>query len=91
MKNKRDESGAARSRQPSIFSQMRILSFGLSVQVSLLFALSIPLIGQVSDTNKLRVVTSFLPIQSHTCAIAEEHAFVEQLLEKDSGPHDFQL
>ncbi|MEM7792570.1 MAG: zinc ABC transporter substrate-binding protein, partial [Verrucomicrobiota bacterium] len=47
--------------------------------------------GQVSDTNKLRVVTSFLPIQSHTCAIAEEHAFVEQLLEKDSGPHDFQL
>lgn len=41
--------------------------------------------------KKLRVVTSFLPIQSHAAAIAGESAIVEQLLDKDSGPHDFQL
>ncbi|MEX1118911.1 MAG: zinc ABC transporter substrate-binding protein, partial [Terrimicrobiaceae bacterium] len=41
--------------------------------------------------KKLRIVTSFLPIQSHAAAIAGEIATVEQLLTKDAGPHDFQL
>jgi zinc/manganese transport system substrate-binding protein len=46
--------------------------------------------GQAAD-RKLRIVTSFLPIQSHTLAIAGPHAEVVQLLGKDTGPHDFQL
>jgi ABC-type Zn uptake system ZnuABC Zn-binding protein ZnuA len=41
--------------------------------------------------RKLRIVTSFLPIQSHTTAITGRHAEVVQLLGKDTGPHDFQL
>lgn len=46
--------------------------------------------AQAAD-RKLRIVTSFLPIQSHTMAIAGPHAEVVQLLGKDTGPHDFQL
>ena len=41
--------------------------------------------------EKLNIVTSFLPVQSHTLAIAGDHANVKQLLAKDTGPHDFQL
>jgi zinc transport system substrate-binding protein len=41
--------------------------------------------------GKLRVLTSFLPVQSHTAAIAGDLAEVTQLLSADSGPHDFQL
>jgi len=41
--------------------------------------------------EKLKVVTSFLPVQSHTLAITGDHADVKQLLAKDTGPHDFQL
>lgn len=41
--------------------------------------------------RKLRIVTSFLPVQSHTAAIAKDRAKVVQLLGKDVGPHDFQL
>jgi zinc transport system substrate-binding protein len=39
----------------------------------------------------LRVLTSFLPMQAHTMAIAGDRAEVRQLLDKDTGPHDFQL
>lgn len=42
-------------------------------------------------SGKLRVLTSFLPIQSHAAAIAGEFASVEQLLTRDAGPHDFQF
>ncbi len=42
-------------------------------------------------TAKLRVLTSFLPIQSHAAAIAGDLAEVSQLLTADTGPHDFQL
>jgi len=42
-------------------------------------------------TRPLRIVTSFLPIQSHTLAIAGQNAEVVQLLGKDTGPHEFQL
>lgn len=42
-------------------------------------------------TRPLLIVTSFLPIQSHTLAIAGQNAEVVQLLGKDAGPHDFQL
>lgn len=41
--------------------------------------------------GKLRVLTSFLPLQSHTAAIVGDLASVEQLLTKDAGPHDFQF
>ena len=41
--------------------------------------------------EKLNIVTSFLPVQSHTLAIAGDHANVKQLLAKATGPHDFQL
>ena len=41
--------------------------------------------------EKLNIVTSFLPVQSHTLAIAGDHANVKQLLAKDTGPHDFPL
>lgn len=44
-----------------------------------------------SDSDgKLRVLTSFLPVQAHTAAIAGDHAAVTQLLSADTGPHDFQ-
>lgn len=42
-------------------------------------------------SGKLRVLTSFLPLQSHTAAIAGGLVSVEQLLTKDAGPHDFQF
>jgi len=41
--------------------------------------------------TKLRVVCSFLPLQSHAAAIAGELAEVEQLLTKDAAPHESQL
>ncbi len=44
-----------------------------------------------SRSGKLRILTSFLPLQSHTTAIARDLATVEQLLTKDAGPHDFQF
>jgi zinc/manganese transport system substrate-binding protein len=47
--------------------------------------------AQSPSPEKLQVVTSFLPIQSHTLAIAGDKADVKQLLGKDTGPHDFQL
>jgi zinc/manganese transport system substrate-binding protein len=47
--------------------------------------------AQSPSPEKLKVVTSFLPIQSHTLAIAGDKADVKQLLGKDTGPHDFQL
>lgn len=47
--------------------------------------------AQSPSPEKLKVVTSFLPIQSHTLAIAGDKADVKQLLGKDVGPHDFQL
>jgi len=56
-------------------------------------AVAHPAHGQ-APTNadrKLQIVTSFLPVQSHTAAIAGDRAKVVQLLGKDVGPHDFQL
>ena len=46
--------------------------------------------GQEADPTKLRILTSFLPLQAHTSAIAGDDAIVEQLLGKDTGAHDFQ-
>ena len=43
------------------------------------------------EAEKLNIVTSFLPVQSHTLAIAGDLVNVKQLLAKDTGPHDFQL
>jgi len=45
----------------------------------------------VPQERPLRIVTSFLPMQAHTLAIAGDRAEVRQLLDKDTGPHDFQL
>lgn len=39
----------------------------------------------------LRIVTTILPLQAHTLAITGGLAEVEQLLSRDTGPHDFQL
>ncbi len=48
--------------------------------------------AQEDTTSKqLHVLTSFLPIQAHTSAIAGDAAKVEQLLNQETGPHDFQL
>jgi len=55
------------------------------------FFLSSPLTGQEARTGKLRVLTTFLPVQAHASAIAGDDAIVEQLLGKDAGPHDFQF
>ncbi len=64
----------------------------LAAVLGFLPALAVPALhAQDSEPKKLRVVTSFLPIQSHATAIAGGKAQVEQLLEKDAGPHDFQL
>lgn len=40
---------------------------------------------------KLKVVTSFLPMTAHAKAIAGDTAEIKQLLDKETGPHDFQL
>ncbi|GAB4166645.1 MAG: metal ABC transporter substrate-binding protein [Terrimicrobiaceae bacterium] len=58
---------------------------GLAVSLSSLPAQDTPPAG------RLRVVTSFLPMQSHAAAIAGDRADVIQLLDKETGPHDFQL
>lgn len=47
--------------------------------------------AHAQTTKKLTIVTSFLPIQSHTAAIAGDNASVSQLLSQETGPHDFQL
>lgn len=52
---------------------------------------AVPAHSADAPPKKLKVVTSFLPIQSHTAAIAGDRAEVKQLLDKDAGPHDFQL
>jgi zinc/manganese transport system substrate-binding protein len=44
-----------------------------------------------SGDGRLLILTSFLPLQSHTAAIAGDLVIVEQLLTKDAGPHDFQF
>lgn len=44
-----------------------------------------------SAQGKLRVLTTFLPLQAHATAIAGDLAEVEQLLARDTGPHDFQF
>jgi len=41
--------------------------------------------------GKLRIVCSFLPLQAHALAIAGDRAEVLQLLDKETGPHDFQF
>ncbi|MEM9399706.1 MAG: metal ABC transporter substrate-binding protein [Verrucomicrobiota bacterium] len=64
----------------------------LSALISLLLTLPFfQLQAQDSSLKKLSVLTSFLPIQSHASAIAGDYATVEQLLDKEAGPHDFQL
>jgi len=77
---------------------MNRLTFILSsVRIVLLTAMTVIVssCGQpaapAARTGKLRVLTSFLPVQSHTAAIAGDHAEVRQLLSADTGPHDFQL
>jgi len=57
-----------------------------------LFTMLLPVAAETPARERpLRVVTSFLPMQAHTLAIAGEHAGVVQLLDKDTGPHDFHL
>jgi len=46
---------------------------------------------RAQEAKSLTIVTSFLPIQSHTAAIAGDKARVFQLLSQEAGPHDFQL
>ncbi|MEM9444711.1 MAG: zinc ABC transporter substrate-binding protein [Verrucomicrobiota bacterium] len=71
---------------------LAILPTLLTVMLCILPALpSSMLNAEEPQSKKLRVVTSFLPIQSHTTAIAGDMAQVEQLLDKEAGPHDFQL
>jgi zinc transport system substrate-binding protein len=50
-----------------------------------------PSSDNTSAGGKPRILTSFLPLQSHAAAIAGDLAQVEQLLTKDAGPHDFQI
>lgn len=50
-----------------------------------------PPTAKFQSAGKLRVLASFLPIQSHASAIAGDLASVEQLLSRDAGPHDFQF
>jgi len=52
--------------------------------------LLLPQAGPAAE-SKLRVLTSFLPMQAHAQAVAGTAAQVEQLLSKDAGPHDYQL
>ena len=44
-----------------------------------------------ANEEKLRIVTSFLPLQSHALAISGGRAEVLQLLDQETGPHDFQF
>ena len=44
----------------------------------------------VDETDKLQVVTTFLPITNFTMAVAGDRAEVTQLLPLNVGPHDYQ-
>lgn len=46
--------------------------------------------GNGEEGRKLRVVTSFFPLQCHTLALAEGVAEVKQLLRGDAAPHEFE-
>ena len=46
--------------------------------------------SQPEATDKLQVVTTFLPITDFTLAVAGDHAEVTQLLPPNVGPHDYQ-
>jgi len=50
-----------------------------------------PNAAKPQSSGKLRVLTSFLPIQSHATAIGGGLCEVDQLLTRDAGPHDFQI
>ena len=77
----------------SLRSAFLLLSFRtlLLAVVSFLLISCGPEAKPPGRTGKLRVLTSFLPLQSHASAIAGDLAQVEQLLTKDAGPHDFQF
>lgn len=42
-----------------------------------------------SDTGKLRILATFLPVHAHAAAIAGDRAAVESLIAGDIGAHDF--
>ncbi|MBL6764348.1 MAG: zinc ABC transporter substrate-binding protein [Verrucomicrobiae bacterium] len=58
---------------------------------ALALLLHLTMSSRAQETKKITIVTSFLPIQSHTAAIAGNQAKVSQLLSQETGPHDFQL
>lgn len=53
-------------------------------------ATSSPATGTVSDSKKLQVVTTFLPMTQFTRAVAGDRAEVNQLLPPGAEPHDYQ-
>ena len=90
-----------RNNPPTRLFKNRSIAFAKQLLCSLGILL-VPLMGHahfghgsaelaLPKRPQLRIVTSFLPMQSHTAAVAGNGAIVEQLLDKDAGPHDFQL
>jgi zinc/manganese transport system substrate-binding protein len=55
--------------------------------VSLLAAMA----GQAGAAEKLKVLTSFLPIYAHTKSITGDLAEVQMFIDKDADPHDYEF
>lgn len=59
----------------------------LSVLLTALLSTTLP----AQEPKKLRIVTSFTPLTAHAKALVDDRAMVEQLVDRETGPHDYEL
>lgn len=59
----------------------------LSVLLAALLSTTLP----AQEPKKLRIVTSFTPLTAHAKALVDDRAMVEQLVDRETGPHDYEL
>jgi ABC-type Zn uptake system ZnuABC Zn-binding protein ZnuA len=59
----------------------------LSVLLTALLSTTLP----AQEPKKLRIVTSFTPLTAHAKALVGDRAMVEQLVDRETGPHDYEL
>jgi zinc/manganese transport system substrate-binding protein len=66
---------------------MKIKTVCVLSVVSLLAAMA----GQAGAAEKLKILTSFLPIYAHTKSITGDLAEVQMFIDKDADPHDYEF
>lgn len=59
----------------------------LSVLLAALLSTTLP----AQEPKKLRIVTSFTPLTAHAKALVGDRSMVEQLVDRETGPHDYEL